>query len=99
MGIMSGHGLGVFVICPLEACTGSFVCMSGAGTMQNHNMSLQSGHRRLGPNTFFHVWVLFMLLFIFFVLGVPLFSLVLLFRVVVQLTPFNLRGDYIIIIV
>lgn len=31
---MSGHGLGVFVICPLEACAGSFVCMSGAGTMQ-----------------------------------------------------------------
>lgn len=50
---MSGHGLGVFVICPLEACAGSFVCMSGAGTMQNHNMSSQSGHLRLGPDTFF----------------------------------------------
>lgn len=96
---MSGHGLGVFVICPLEACAGSFVCMSGAGTMQNHNMSLQSGHLRLGPDTFFHVWVLLMLLFIFFVLGVPLFLLVLLFGVVVQLIPFNLRGDYIMLIV
>lgn len=56
---MSGHGLGVFVICPLEACASSFVCMSGAGTMQNHNMSLQSEHLRLGPDTFFHAWVFF----------------------------------------
>lgn len=93
---MSGHGLGVFVICPLEACAGSFVCMSGAGTMQNHNMSSQSGHLRLGPDTFFSCLGFFMLLFIFYVLGVPLFLLVLLFGVVVQLTPFNLQGYYII---
>lgn len=70
---MSGHGLGVFVIWPLEACAGSFVCMSGIGTMQNYNMSLQSGHLWFGPDTFFHVWVLFTLLFILFVLEVPLF--------------------------
>lgn len=56
---MSGHGLGVFVICPLEACAGSFVCMSDAGTMQNHNMSLQLGHLRLGPDTFFSCLGLF----------------------------------------
>lgn len=43
---MSGHGLGVFVICPLEACTGSFVCTSGVGTMPKHNMqhNVQSGY-------------------------------------------------------
>lgn len=43
-GIMSGHGLGVFVICPLEAYTTSFVCASGVGTISNHNIPMQSGH-------------------------------------------------------
>lgn len=35
---MSGHGLGVFVICPLEARIGSFVWVSGMGTMSQYTM-------------------------------------------------------------
>lgn len=41
---MSGHGLGVFVICPLEAYTTSFVCASGVGTISNHNIPMQPGN-------------------------------------------------------
>lgn len=60
---MSGPGLGVFVICPLEACTGSFVLASGVGTFSKHNMSAQSGHLRLRTDTGFHVWVVFFFVF------------------------------------
>lgn len=56
---MSGHGLGVFVICPLEAFAGSFVCASGVVTMPNYNMrhNVQSGYLRLGTDPGFHVWI------------------------------------------
>lgn len=45
---------GVFVICPppLPRLRSSFVCVSAAATMRDHNMSLQPGHRRFGPTRF-----------------------------------------------
>lgn len=50
---MSGPGLGVFVICPLEGCAGSFVFASGVATFSQHNMSVQSGHLGLRTDTGF----------------------------------------------
>lgn len=50
---MSGPGLGVFVICPLEGCAGSFVFASGVATFSQHNMSVQSGHLGLRTDTRF----------------------------------------------
>lgn len=50
---MSGPGLGVFVICPLEGCTGSFVFASGVATFSQNNMSVPSGRRGLRTDTGF----------------------------------------------
>lgn len=43
---------GVFVIRPPPRLRGSFVCVSAAATMPDHNMCLQPGHRRLSPTPF-----------------------------------------------
>lgn len=46
---MSGSGLRVFVICPLEGCIGSFVFTSGVATFSQHNIFM---HFRLNdPNS------------------------------------------------
>lgn len=72
---------------PLSACQALAQC-------KNHNMSLQSGHLRLGPDTFSSCLGFIYAIYLFCAGGPPLFLVVLLCCViVVQLTPFILQGD------
>lgn len=56
-------------------------------------LCLQSGHLRLGPDTFFSCLGFIYAIYLFCAGGAPLFLVVLLCSVIVQLTPFILQGD------